>query len=152
MPAALAVTPLLAGCSSSSPDSTPAPAVPDGVLPELAEKIVPTPPGGLTFYTPIIEDVAPGADVTYCTFTNQYAAEDLFITTTRGAQSAFGHHGILFYALTPQPENTVLCSGRGMENLSQLIGGTGGEGTGVWEPPDNVGICLLYTSPSPRDS
>src|SRR5262245_10622037 len=104
LPFALAAIELLGGCSSSSPDSTSKPAVPEGVLPELADKIQPTPPGGLTFYTPVIKQIPPGADVTYCTFTNQYAAEDLFINTTRGAQSSYGHHGILFYALTPQPE------------------------------------------------
>ena len=141
-PVALVATAFLGGCGNSSSDSKPSTKVPDGVLPELAEKAVPTPAGGLTFYTPVIKQIPPGADVTYCTFTDQYASEDLFITTTRGAQSSFGHHGILFYATTPQPENTVLCSGRGMEQMRQLIGGTGGEGTGVWEPPENVGTVV----------
>jgi len=129
---------LSSGCSGSAESESPT--RPAGVLPEL--EIVPTPAGGIALYTPIIEDIQPGSDVTYCTFTDHVTDSDLFIHTTQGSQSSMGHHSLMFYTQEPEEPHTAPCGGQAMEKLRQILGGGGGEGTSVWIPPDNVGVLV----------
>lgn len=127
------------GCASSDTKSDKSTARPPGVLSSL--NIVATPPGGIALYTPILT-IPSGSDQTYCTYTDITLTDDLFVHTTRGSQSSMGHHALLFYAPTPQTPGTALCSGQSMEQLRQLIGGSGGEGTTVYEPPPEVGVLI----------
>jgi hypothetical protein len=129
---------LAAGCSSSSPDA--AAAAPDAGIETLADlPHFDVPPGGMAFYTPILRGIQPGADVTYCTFTDTITQEDMLIHTTGGVQSPHGHHALLFYAPIPETPRTTECGSVDMERFRQLIGGTGGEGELFWTPPPNVG-------------
>ncbi len=129
----------LLGCSSSEPSKEPPDTRPAGVLPEL--EIVPTPAGGVALYTPVLE-IEPGTDVTYCTFTDFVTDEDVFIRTTRGSQSEWGHHAIMMQTTEVREPGTVLCSGEEMETLRQLMGGTGGEGQAGYDPPERVGMTI----------
>lgn len=101
-----------------------------------------TPPGGLAMYTPIIKDIQPGQDVTYCTYTDVYAPTDLFVHEIDGVQSAFGHHVIVFYAPTPETPRTEECFGSDMTKFRQLLGGAGAEGAFTWKPPANTGTTI----------
>jgi len=135
---------VLAGCagsekSSSSSAAQSDPNAPADVLSDL--KVLPTPEGGMSFYTPVIH-VKPGEDVTYCTFTKTIADHDLFVHSTRGSQSKWGHHSLLFFAPAPVDPHTEICTGQSMESLRQMIGGGGGEGTATWAPPENVGTIV----------
>ncbi len=96
-----------------------------------------TPAGGQAFYTPIMK-VAKGADVTYCTFTDVITTQRILVHDTKGAQTPYGHHAIMFFSPVPQPVGTIPCEAADMENFRQLLGGTGGEGMGFWSPPANV--------------
>lgn len=134
------------GCGSSSASSDPKatsvtkdPSAPDEVVADL--QIVPTPAGGMAFYTPILK-LAPGDDTTQCTYTSNITDRDLFVHTTRGTESKMGHHAILYYTSTPVEPRTETCTGQSMETLSQTIGGAGGEGQAFWEPPANVGTII----------
>jgi hypothetical protein len=137
----------LLACSGSSASGTGSSAEtttgPGGIEVMSSLKIVPTPAGGLAIYSPIIKGIKPGDDVTYCSYTDVTAPEDLFIHFTQGAQTRFGHHAILYYETSPQPVGTDLCTGQSMETLTQLIGGTGGEGivdfSGI---PANAGTII----------
>ena len=110
---------------------------------EEAERLDSLPPvtakaGGLTLLTPIVRGIPVGKDATYCTFTDVITKEKLLIHNTYGAQSPGGHHAIMFYTPVPETPRTVPCEAADMERFRQVLGGTGGEGTAVWEPTPNV--------------
>jgi hypothetical protein len=139
----LAMTLLACGNSGATPGGPAgAPKPPSEVLSNLT--VLPTPPGGLAIYTPIIKHIAPGADVTYCTYTEITADKDLFIHSTNGTESSMGHHVLLMTATSHEAPRTEVCSGQAMENLRQLIGGGGGEGTATNNAPlpPNVGMII----------
>ncbi|MCC6999372.1 MAG: hypothetical protein IT370_32470 [Deltaproteobacteria bacterium] len=94
--------------------------------------------GGLTLLTPIVRGIPVGKDATYCTFTDVITKDKLLLHNTGGAQSPGGHHAILFYTPVPEAPRTIPCEAADMERFRQVIGGTGGEGTAVWEPTPNV--------------
>lgn len=128
-------------CGSSSSSTTPVnEGRPAEVLASL--KDVPVPPGGMAVYTPVIKQIPPGADVTYCTYTDTLTKEALFVHTTKGSQSTFGHHVILFYSNAPEKPRTEECFGQDMAKFRQLLGGSGGEGFSFWDPPKNVGTAV----------
>jgi hypothetical protein len=130
-----------AACGSSSSSSTPVnPGRPTEVLSNLKE--VPVPEGGMAVYTPVIKQIQPGADITYCTYTDKITTEPLFVHTTLGSQSSFGHHVILFYSTAPEKPRTEECFGQDMAKFRQLLGGSGGEGFSFWTPPKNVGTAI----------
>jgi hypothetical protein len=135
----------LLACSGTSDTGAQASTVngPGGVQLMSSLKIVPTPQGGLAIYSPIIKGIKPGDDVTYCTYSDTIAPEELFVHFTQGSQTKYGHHAILYYTSTPEAPRTEVCSGQGMETLTQLIGGTGGEGivdfSGI---PANAGTII----------
>jgi hypothetical protein len=133
---------LTSACGGGSHSSTEAaqPSAPADVLADL--QVVPTPKGGMAFYTPIIKALQPGSDVTYCTYTDVTAPDDLFVHTTRGTESKYGHHVILYYTTADEAPRTEICGGQSMENLQQILGGSGGEGASVWDPPANVGMTV----------
>lgn len=128
------------GCGASEDPKSPSdPNAPADVLHDLHALSIPK--GGTSFYTPILH-LKPAEDITYCTYTQVMADRDLFVHSTRGTQSKFGHHTLLFYASSQEEPRTERCSGQSMESLHQMIGGGGGEGTATWVPPDNVGSIV----------
>jgi hypothetical protein len=130
-----------AGCAKADAASSgSAASAPVDVLQGL--KAIPTPPGGLALYTPIIRQLQPGADVTHCTYTDVITQNDLFLNTTHGVESSMGHHALLYYLTTPEAPRTEICHGQGMEKMVQILGGSGGEGTGGYQPPANVGATI----------
>jgi hypothetical protein len=141
LPVALGLS--LSACGASDKkNSDPGPERPAGVLEGL--KIIETPEGGMAIYSDVIKDIQPGADITYCTYTNTITDKELFVHTTRGAQTTFGHHVIMFYTMTPEPPRTEECFGQDMAKFRQLLGGgaANGEGSGIWDPPANVGTVI----------
>lgn len=90
---------------------------------------------------PLFSDVVtvdPGADVTFCTFTNLILDEATIFGESFGAQSPQGHHGILQYTTTPQDPHTGPC---GAMDGQMLLGGTGGKGVADKATlPTNFGV------------
>lgn len=129
-----------AACGSSTPDDAPgASATADAGIETLDTlPALDAPEGGLKFVTPILRDIPPGADVTYCTFTDTITDAEMLVHTTGGVQSPHGHHAILFYAPIPEKPRTEECGSVDMERFRQMLGGTGGEGGLFWTPPENV--------------
>jgi hypothetical protein len=125
-----------AGAAAPTDDPAPFPdaMLPDAVLDSL-DLITPV-PGGQAFFTDIVE-LEPGADITYCTFLEGVTSELTYIHNTLGSQSQFGHHAILYYTTEPQEPGTRACAMH-TETMRQVLGGTGGEGTGAYVPPPNV--------------
>jgi hypothetical protein len=85
-----------------------------------------------------IVDVEPGADVTFCTFTDMILDEATIFGESFGAQSPQGHHGILQYTTTPQEPHTGSC---GAMDGQMLLGGTGGKAVAQTQTlPENFGV------------
>jgi hypothetical protein len=83
--------------------------------------------------------VAPGDDVTYCTFTDVILDEATIFGETFGAQSPTGHHAVLQFAPTAQEPHTGSCGGD--MDATIMLGGTGGKAVAD-EPtlPENYGV------------
>lgn len=87
-----------------------------------------------------IVDVAPGEDVTYCTFTDVVLGEATIFRQSFGAQSPQGHHSILQYTTTPLEPGTHPCGDADMGSTF-LLGGTGGKGVADEQTyPPNFGV------------
>jgi hypothetical protein len=112
---------LLAACSGSS-------------SPELLEGFDPPAPAAdeIQILSPVIRDIAPGADVLLCTYlpVDQALDETLDVTAITGAQSELAsHHAVLYTALRDRPVDTHECTDDDMVNMA-FIGGVGGGETG----------------------
>jgi hypothetical protein len=79
-------------------------------------------------YTPIIPDILPGQDITYCSYLDYQVTDDFDVTGYKGFQSAGGHHNILYGVRNPQPVGTHECTEDDMINVHYL-GGGGTDGT-----------------------
>jgi hypothetical protein len=113
---------------------------PARLLPDMKKKLlVPNvAQHGLAVFTDIVA-VQPGEDVTYCTYTNVITDRVTYIHDTAGAQSRYGHHAILQFSSTPREPGTQRCNPEDLDvQQGQIIGGTGGEGTGFIALPPNV--------------
>ena len=65
---------------------------------------------GFQIITPIVKNVAAAASLEYCTYTNVILKEGAWVNATEGYQTLGGHHIIVFYTTSPQPESTHICS------------------------------------------
>jgi hypothetical protein len=113
---------------------------PDTLLSDLKSKLL-APDldnGGVAMFTDVVT-VQPGEDVTFCTYIAGVTDGVTYIHDTLGSQSKFGHHSILQYSTKPQEPGTRRCAQESQEaQQGQIIGGTGGEGTGAIKLPDDV--------------
>jgi hypothetical protein len=113
--------------------------------PPLLEGFAPPPPGPgqVQVVSPIIEDIAAGADVTLCTYlpVDQAFDEDLDVVAATGFQSSVGsHHAVLYLATRDRDVGTHECTDDDMLNARYLAGAGGGEAGGeVAYIPDGVG-------------
>jgi hypothetical protein len=118
---------VVAACGTNGPDYI------AGFDPPAAEQ------GYTRFVTPIVKDIAPGADVEYCQWVAAPAAATKDILDFTGKQSATGHHAIL-YATTetnfPVGESHI-CTEDDMLSIS-YIGGIGGEGVATGKLPSGI--------------
>ncbi len=108
----------------------------DGPTVELMEGFEPPAPevGQIQIVSPIIEDIAPGADVTLCTYlpAGSGFAETLDVIEALGYQSEIGsHHAVLYMAERERPVETHDCTDDDMVNARFLAGAGGGEAGGT---------------------
>jgi len=89
-------------------------------------------PDGYTRYlSPIVKDIAPGADVEYCQWVAPASVSAQDVLALQGKQSLTGHHAILYATSNtsyPVGESHI-CTVADMIPLS-FVGAIGGEGTG----------------------
>ncbi|HVU06083.1 MAG TPA: hypothetical protein VHE30_30240 [Polyangiaceae bacterium] len=85
-----------------------------------------------------IVDVAPGDDVTFCTWTNVVLDHDTIFAESFGAESPEGHHAILQYTSQVQDPHTGSC---GAMDGNMLLGGSGGKNVADQATlPKNFGV------------
>jgi hypothetical protein len=86
---------------------------------------------------PAVLGIAPGADVTLCSYVDYRTAEELDIVDYQGFQSSFGSHHVILYAVSnQQAANTHECNEDDMINARYLA--SGGADTPKGELPDGV--------------
>lgn len=105
--------------------------------PVFMEGFEPPPPGEgeIQFVSPILEDMAPGADITLCTYLDpDLSFEDTVdVVAGRGYQSMLGgHHAILYTAERNRPIGTHECTDDDMVNARFLVGAGGGDAGGAY--------------------
>ena len=130
--APLAVLLGFAGCASH--------AAPPGAQPAPMAGFVPGPvPAGYTrFLTPVIDDIGPGEDQTWCQWLTGPLATAEDILGVSGAQSKQGHHVVLYATTDSEPVGTTrTCTTADMLSLRFLgfVGGEGGSTSSGTMPP-----------------
>lgn len=101
------------GCGTSEPDP-------------FMKGFTPDKPGAgqIQIYTDVIPNIAPGADITYCSYLDYKTSKLLDVVGYKGMQSSpGGHHNILYAVATPQAPNTHECTEDDMLNVHYLGGG-----------------------------
>jgi hypothetical protein len=103
--------------------------------PELLEGFDPPAPGDgeIQVVGPIVHDIAPGADVTLCSYlpVDQAFEETLDIVGATGFQSGVGgHHSVLYMVQAERPLDTHECTDDDMINSRYLAGAGGGDAGG----------------------
>jgi len=95
--------------------------------------------GGRAMFTDVVT-IEPGQDITFCTYVEHITEEVTYLHDTLGSQTSYGHHAILQYLTKPQEPGTRACPAESDldAQLSQVLGGTGGEGNGAIVLPANV--------------
>jgi hypothetical protein len=108
----------MVGCGGTEDDR--APVDPDGFPPVAA--------GYTRFVAPVVEDIEPGVDATYCQYITEPFQEDTDIVDFTGWQSVGGHHLVLYATSTHAPVGTSReCNDSDMVSV-HFLGGVGGEG------------------------
>lgn len=90
-------------------------------------------PGQIQFIGPIVRDVAPGQDITLCSYLpiEQAFDQSYDITAGQGELSKLGgHHAVLSMVQSQRPEGTHVCNDDDMTN-SRYLAGVGGGDAGV---------------------
>jgi hypothetical protein len=104
----------------------------------------PAPPadGYTRFVAPVIPDIPPGADITYCQYVMAPADEDIDILDVTGVQSAGGHHTVAFSTSEDRVGESLPCDSGDMKlDQAGFLGGTGGDGAAI-ELPENTAFRL----------
>lgn len=102
----------------------------------------PPKPGFTRIVAPVIPDIEPGGDVTYCQYVMAPLDHDVDILEVGGYQSAFGHHAVAYATTAGKPVGTSGPCGADETMSGGFLGGIGGEGTTGVVLPDNVGFRL----------
>jgi hypothetical protein len=141
LPRALAGLALaLAACSSSRGDVASEQQLLPGFHP-------PAPRGNeIRLDAPLVRGVAPGADVTWCTYVKNPFDREVDVVQSRGYQSKFGHHALLMEV--PGAEDRLgqshECTDRDMTNARYLAGGS--DGVGEFKIPEGVAFRIRPAS------
>jgi len=99
--------------------------------------------GYTRFTAPVIRDIAPGADITYCQYVMAPSDKDIDILRVTGVQSAGGHHTVAFATSKDAVGQSEECVDGEME--AGFLGGTGGDGAAI-ELPENTAFRLTKGS------
>jgi hypothetical protein len=137
----------LAACGSSDGDTAPAEPVDPGEKKsegshyDYGAKFEPAAPaaGYTRFVAPVIRDIAPGSDITYCQYVMAPADKEVDILRVTGVQSAGGHHTVAFATGKDAVGQSEECIDGEME--AGFLGGTGGDGAAI-ELPENTAFRL----------
>jgi hypothetical protein len=132
------VSAVVAGCSSAPAQmmmNNPGPTRPAGFSPPAAES------GEIEFDSPIIPAIAPGTDVTYCSYLDTHVTDETDVVHYRVFESLTGHHAVLYAARQSRPVDTHVCTEDDMVN-SRFLAGGGAEGVGTIEIPDGLAFRI----------
>jgi len=134
----LVVATFVAGCSSGPAQmmmNSPGPTRPAGFdpPPPMADE--------LEFDSPIIPQIAPGTDVTYCSYLDAHVTDTTDVVHFRVLQSLTGHHAILFSAKQSRPVDTHVCTEDDMVN-TRFVAAGGAESVGTIEIPDGLAFRI----------
>jgi hypothetical protein len=135
---------ILPSCSSSSSsdDATKDDKLIEGFNPPAAED------GQVRVYAPIVENIAAGADLTWCAYiANPFAdSGEVDVVQSRGYQSKTGHHALLMEV--PGAEDRLgqshECNDSDMTDARFLAGGS--DGAAQFKIPDGVGFRIKPAS------
>jgi hypothetical protein len=92
------------------------------------------------FVTPVIHDIQPGQDITYCQWLQAPADHDVLVLSFMGAQSKWGHHVVLFSDTANYPVGeSHECKSNDMPSV-RFVGGSAGEASNalIAFPPNVV--------------
>ena len=138
----LVIATLVVGCSSSpgnnnggGGDMAPAVMRPAGFDPP------PIMPGEVEYDSPIIPGIAPGTDVTYCSYLDAHVTDETDVVHFRVSQSLAGHHAILYAAKQSRPVDTHVCTEDDMVN-TRFIAAGGAESVGTIMIPDGLAFRI----------
>jgi hypothetical protein len=138
----------LAACGSTDGDTAPvaSPVDPgekksEGSHYDYGAKFEPAAPvtGYTRFVAPVVRDIAPGADITYCQYVMAPTDKEIDILRVTGVQSAGGHHTVAFATSKDVVGQSEECVDGEME--AGFLGGTGGDGAAI-ELPENTAFRL----------
>lgn len=136
---------LLAACGASDDDAGPSS---QGIDPgtknssgshyDYGAKFEPAAPAeGYTRLTaPVLKDIPPGADITYCQYVMAPVDHDIDILDVTGVQSAGGHHTVAFATTKDLVGKSEECIDGEME--AGFLGGTGGDGAAITLPENTA--------------
>ena len=101
----------------------------------------PPDPGEVEYDSPIIAGIAPGTDVTYCSYLDAHIADETDVVHFRVTQSLSGHHAILYAAKQERPVDTHVCTEDDMVN-TRFIAAGGAESVGTIAIPDGLAFRI----------
>lgn len=133
---------ILAACSSSSSDSSSSDDANliDGFHPPPAED------GQVRVYAPIVEDIKPSTDITWCSYIKNPFDGEVDVVQSRGYQSKSGHHALLMEV--PGAEDRLgqshECTDADMTDARFLAGGS--DGAAQFKIPEGVGFRIKQAS------
>ena len=102
----------------------------------------PDPSLGFQVITPIVTDIAPGASLEYCTYTDITESQEIWVSSNEGFQTETGHHIVLYYATNPQPPDTHLCGNDEMAEFQFGMGAGGGSGASKFVLPGDLAVHI----------
>jgi hypothetical protein len=131
----------LPSCSSSSSSTSEDDAnLIEGFHPPAAEE------GQIRVFAPIVENIEPGADLTWCTYIANPFGGEVDVVQSRGYQSKSGHHALLMEV--PGAEERLgqshACTDADMTDARFLAGGS--DGAAQFKIPDGVGFRIKPAS------
>jgi hypothetical protein len=102
----------------------------------------PDPSLGFQIIMPIIDDIAPGLSVEYCTDTNVIVPQDIWVNASEGWQSETGHHVPFFYTINPQPQGTHVCTNDEMSEFQFGMPASGGPVAEKFTLPGDLAVKI----------
>ena len=97
--------------------------------------------GETEYDSPIIPAIAPGSDITYCSYLDTTIADETDVVHYRVYGSLTSHHAILYAAKQSRPVDTHVCTEDDMVNGRFLAGG-GAEGVSNIDIPDGLAFRI----------
>lgn len=125
---------LLLGACGDSPEVFPSKYVPGFHPPAPAST-------ELELAIPLLKDLAPGTDVTLCSYLDAHIQDETDVVNFRVFQSRHGHHVIIYTARHERPVGTHVCTEDDMVNTHFVAAG-GSEGVGTIQIPDGLAFRI----------